>query len=337
LRLLVSDAVNPSDWDAQVVALGGTLFHSSAWARYRCGDGTGRPLFFRWYGDSPSEPAAVGLGIERPGPATLVGRLASRVDFDSPPASPEDGRDYVTSIAHWARGSRSVVEITLGSFDARTTWSPGGPPRPVRRIEFLVDPGPREELLRRIRSGSRGSIRQAQKHGVRVEVAEAPSQLRGFASLYQTMLRRLERTKGIPMPAVKPAVFAKTLSILVEERRARLYLASLDDELLAGCFFGTFNRAAFYLFNGSTDRALKTGATPLILLTALEELSADGVERINLGGVPFEAQAPESSDHGLYEFKLGFGTRPVVRLSGSLATRRARALAVKAARKAVRR
>jgi lipid II:glycine glycyltransferase (peptidoglycan interpeptide bridge formation enzyme) len=53
----------------------------------------------------------------------------------------------------------------------------------------------------------------------------------------------------------------------------------------------------------------------------MTDLSAEGFDRINLGGVPATARDPASPDHGLYTFKLGLGGEPTPCVGGRLRLR----------------
>ena len=58
LRKEVRGEVNPADWDAAVASLGGSVFHSYDWTRYRCLNGHHEPRFFLWRGAAATPVAA---------------------------------------------------------------------------------------------------------------------------------------------------------------------------------------------------------------------------------------------------------------------------------------
>jgi lipid II:glycine glycyltransferase (peptidoglycan interpeptide bridge formation enzyme) len=134
-------------------------------------------------------------------------------------------------------------------------------------------------------------------------------------------LTRLRRDKRVALGNVDTNRFTAGLRVLLGSGRARLYLARFDNEYVAGCVFGVAGGNAFYLYNGSSETALRVGATPLTLLRAMTELSEEGFERINLGGVPASARDPASPDHGLYTFKLGLGGEPALCRGGRVSLR----------------
>jgi hypothetical protein len=325
MRLVVDEEQDPEAWDARVMSLGGTVFHSYAWAQFRCHDGRGRPLFFRWLADGTSEPAAIALGVERRPPGRSAALLGSRLALDSPPAAATADGDVVGSLREWARESGSIAEVQLGSYDARAPWLGGDLTNRVERLEFHLPPRTGPDALRQMRKGARHSIRKATEAGVTARTMNEPPHLLTFGDLYATTLRRLERTKGLEHRSLDPVRFANALEPLVSQGRGRLYGATLNGEMIAGCFFGMFGDSVFYLYSGNSAQGLQNGAVPLLILTATQDFGAGGVSRINLGGVGLEAADPQSSEHGLYEFKLGMGAEPVRCTSAVLPVRPARA------------
>jgi Acetyltransferase (GNAT) domain len=326
IDLQVADGGAPPGWDEDIRRAGGNVFHSEAWAAHRCHAGRAEPLYCTWWDARTGAVAGRALGIRRPPRHSRAGRLVAQVTFDTPPVGATDV-DYVSALRTWARENRTVVAVSLGSFDARLEWSPSGPPEPEERCEFLRARADETELRAGMRQMTRRAIKRAEKLGLQARPTVEPAQLRAFADLYLTTLSRLEATKGVPAPVLDAESFAQSLRLLVDAGRGRLYMASDGGAPQAGCFFGVFHDSAFYIHNGAAEAARRSGATPLCLLAAMRDLSASGVLRINLGGVPADAGDPASPDHGLYEFKLGLGTEPVRRVGGTLVTRPLRARA----------
>jgi hypothetical protein len=266
-----------------------------------------------------------------------VGRIFSRVGLDSSPATLIDGHNFGSALEAWAVKDRSVVELQLGSFDADPAWH-AAIPSPMERLEFILDLEHGGEVLERFRKNTRYTIRRAMRSGLHVRRGESMEDLRIFASLYRENLKRLQHTKGVAsMPQSDVAGFATALSVLCDSARGRLFLCEQGGHPLAGCFFGVFNGSAYYLFSGTSDAGRQDGAMHLSLYTALEALGDDQVTRVNLGGVPANAVDPQSPDHGLYRFKIGFGTETALRQSQTIITGRNRARALALARGVLRR
>ncbi|HZT15014.1 MAG TPA: GNAT family N-acetyltransferase [Gaiellaceae bacterium] len=293
----------PEGWDAGLAAVGGTVFHCLRWARYRRATSAATPLFCSWFSDSDPRPAAFALGFERalslPGRA---GRLLRRLEFDSAPLGTGEG-DLLAPLLAWCRSQRTLLDLRLGSFDARRSWGNVPLPHPAARIEFLAAPAAREQLLRRMREDKRRAVKRAEHAGLEVREG-GRGDVDAFVDLYDQTIARLSGAKGVALETLDREAVAE----LVESGSGRLFLVWEGPDPVAACLFGTFGRSAFYLHNGAGARAFETGAVPLLILESLERLGAEGFDRLNLGGVGAAAVDPADRDHGLYIFKSSLGT-----------------------------
>jgi hypothetical protein len=335
LRLEVAEQVPAAEWDAEVRGLGGCLYHSSAWSAFRAADSS-QPLFFRWSDAETGDLAGLAVGGRRPPTTSRLGRLASYVHIESPPATRRSGADFVEPLRRWAAAPERrprLIEVQLGSFDPRSEWAPGEPPHPVPRVEFVVGTLEPEAILRSMRKGIRGQINKARRLGVEVRAGSTAADLLVFARLYERTARRLLATKGVAPNAARPEARAQTLEILARRGAARLYLAELDGTPVAGCLFGIWDGTAYYLQNGADGRARDCAAVHRVLHHAISEFAAEGFTRVNLGGVPATARDESSVDHGLYQFKSGFGTERIACLGGMLVLRAGRVRALTMARR----
>jgi hypothetical protein len=317
-RFQTCGQVDPPDWDRHVAALGGSVFHTHAWAMFlRHGLG-GQPVFARWM-DAAGEVAAVAVGSFRSPIQGKLGRVALTLSFDAPPTVAKSASmPSLESVVAWARRQGAVV-LALNSFDSGGRSWRGDLHDCNERIEFLARPGDERELRRRMRRQG-AALNRAERLGLEIDRGDEAQAFR-FAELFASTVARLKEDKGVALGSVNTHRFAAGLSALLASKRARLYLARLDGEYVAGCVFGVAGENAYYLYNGSTETALRVGATPMTLLRAMTDLSEDGFERINLGGVPSSAREPGAPDHGLYSFKLGLGGEPVICRGGRVRLR----------------
>jgi hypothetical protein len=332
LALQVTEEVPPAEWDEEIRALGGSLYHTSAWSEFRAVD-SAQSLFFRWSDTASGELVALAAGVRRPPRSSRRGRLASYALIESPPATRRAGLNFVDPLRRWATtgaGRPPLIEVQLGSFDARGEWAPGGPPGRLPRVEFLVGTLDPDTAIMTMRKNIRSQIRRAERLGVEVREGTAWDDLLVFARLYRQTAMRLLATKGVAPNREQPETRAAALQILARRGAARLYVAWFEGRPVAGCLFGVWDGAAYYLQNGADDRARTCGAVHHLLHHAIADFASQGYARVNLGGVPAEARDEASIDHGLYHFKAGFGTEPIACLGGSLVLRpgRARALAI---------
>ena len=298
------------------------MFQTSAWATFLQESRRGEPVFVRWV-DASGKLAALAVGLIRSPVKSRLGRAALTLAFDAPPAIAHGASTpRIEPLAAWAR-REGVIALHLGSFDCGGRPWCGNLRDYEERIEFVATPGDEHELWRRMRKGTRSAIRRAERLGVDVE-AVGNDHVAQFVLLFASTLERLRRDKGVAIGEVDAKTFGAGLEGLLAARRGRLYLARLGDEDVGGCFFGVEGRSAYYLFNGSNATAREVGAMPLMLLRAMSDFSEEGIDRINLGGVPASASDPSSPDHGLYAFKLGLGAEPVICRGGRIPLRRIR-------------
>jgi hypothetical protein len=319
------------DWDQDLRSLGGAVFHTSAWSEYRSHQGA-HPLFLRWVDHLSGDVVAMALGTQHPPPTTRMGRLASYVLIESPPAA-RDALDLVAPLRRWGlRHGGSVAEIQLGSLDCRTDWAPADGALAVRQHEFLFAPCDPGDVLAAMSRGTRSHVRRAQRLGVRTRAASSARDLLEFARLGAATKQRLTHTKGLAPSVASPEGRARALELLVRRDAGRLYLACVDEVPVAGGFFAIWEGTAYYLENGADPAAHRCDAVHLMLHDAITDFMAAGFTRVNLGGVPAEGEDPRSTDHGLYNFKLRLGAKPVRCAGGSLVLRPARARALVIAR-----
>ena len=324
-RLEVHEDREPDGWDHRVKALGGGPFHCAGWARYRSSASHKRALFFTWFAEGATEPVAVALAIRTaiPGPFKT-----SSIEFDAPPAAHSDPCPLVPAVERWMAVQPGLADAWLGSFDAEREWlaSPG----PVTRMELRVEPATGDELLARMRTLARRSVRRARRAGIELDPDSRRAQ--EFVDLYGETLVRLQQTKGASTLLVDPEGFARQLALLRDAGTARLIMAADAGVPVAGALFTAFGRRAFYLIGASNARGRETGAMTAVLYQAMCDFSATGFDCINLGGVSADAHLPAAPDHGLYEFKRGLGAVARPCRDARLVARPARRRVMQAAR-----
>jgi hypothetical protein len=338
LTLEIHPGEAPSGWDDDLLAGGGVVFHSAAWAAHKTGGGEGDPLFCLWRQGAGGEVIARGLGIRRPGEGSRAARIAAKIGFDSPPTA-LTAADFVSPLAAWARQSPAVIEVGLGSFDAIGGWQAASLPRPRARCEYVIPPGGGEEdLWSGMRQLARRKVKRAEKSEFEGREARLPEELREFAAVYRTTEERLSRTKDyVPDANLDSERFAESLAQLTERGCGRLYGVFSAQGLEAGTVFATFGKRAYMIYSAATDRGREAGAPFLAMFAALRDLRAAGYEHLNLGGAGGDAADPESADHGLHQFKTRFGAEVEPRTSGSLPVRPLRAKLIAGSRRLVRR
>jgi hypothetical protein len=226
-----------------------------------------------------------------------------------------------------------MVEVDLGSLDARCAWTPGAVPRPRRRREYLVDSRPECDLWVGMNRASKRNVKRAQKAGMETRVSGRP-ELGEFVPLYRSTLERLKGVKDVSF-RLDDEGFRGSLEPLFDGSRGHLYLAGRDGRAEAGWLFVGLGDTACSVYSGTTEEARACGGNTLSLYDAVCDLQQRGFERVNLGGADWSATDPDSPDHGLHVYKTRFGAVPEEREGGVLAVRLGRARAIEGVRRLV--
>lgn len=317
-RLTVT-SVPPLDWQADLEACGGTLYHTVLWGEAHASP-LSRPLFFRWR-DTDGRCTAVAVGIERRSPAQGIGRLFRRLDFESYPAlasvTAEGARDAIAQLVEYA-ADHGYRAVSVQSYAARVAACDlaaiGLTPAP--RVEFVVDlTASAEESWKRLSSHHRRKIKRASAH--RLTFAEARS-LEALRQAREVQIQSRDRrvARGEEIPVGDDAYYERLGARLFAGEAGRVLLAAKDGEVVSAAFIWVYRGAAFYVFGGSSDAGFALDAPAWLFWEGFERCRASGCSEFNLGGVPASALDPDSPSHGLYRFKEGFGGRQVPCVSG---------------------
>lgn len=329
--------VPPASWDEDLRANRGVVFHSLGWAGYKRFENGGDPVYCLWR-EPGGEVVGRALGFRRPGLDSLAAKLGTKLVFDAPPACARDGLDFLAPLQRWAAATHGVTEVTLGSYDERVAWAPGGPPNPTSRMEFVLPAGDVDSVWEEMRTLARRKVKKARKAGFETILATDVKDLRAFADVYAVTVTRLEDDKGVAAGSgIEPEAFAAALELLGKEGVGCLYTAGREGRVEAGVVFATFGDRAYLIHSGAADEGRDEGAPFLVLHDALRDLRERGHSEINLGGAGGDATDPESSEHGLHQFKTRFGAAVEPRTSGALLPRPGRARVTRTVRKLVRR
>jgi hypothetical protein len=87
----------------------------------------------------------------------------------------------------------------------------------------------------------------------------------------------------------------------------RFHFTVQGGETLSAIGIMRFARTAFYLIGGTTRTGYERQAAYAMFAHIIQQLIADGVTELNLGGTGISARDESSPEHGLYRYKSGFG------------------------------
>lgn len=164
----------------------------------------------------------------------------------------------------------------------------------------VVDLLPDEDtLLAAMKAKTRYNLRLAERKGV--EVAQAgKDDLAPFYHLYQLTSRR----DGF---LIRPfAYYRDVWCRFVDAGRARLLLARVNGQPVAGLILFAFAGTAWYMYGASGDEHRELMPNVLLQWEAMRMAKALGCSRYDMWGAPDRFDESESM-WGVYRFKTGFG------------------------------
>jgi lipid II:glycine glycyltransferase (peptidoglycan interpeptide bridge formation enzyme) len=313
-------------WDAFAQAHpDGTLLQSSAWGTLKSG--------FGW---RVRRLAVIGPGGMLAGAQALVRRrfgLAGVYVPRGPLFSGDQQADaaLIAALDRVARRARAVVlrcEPPLLENDARADalhsflllqgFHTVEPAQPHSSVHLDLEPPP-ERLLTAVRKGHRADIRRAAREGVAVR--------RGGPDDLDTFYRILQETSGRAGFGIHARAYY-TAALRALGAAGALWLAERGGAAEAAALTAAWGRTALYLYSGSTEAGLRSGAQHAIQWQAIQWARERGCAIYDFWGIPdaFGQAAAETDERararllaaadadplaGVYRFKKGFGGRIV--------------------------
>jgi lipid II:glycine glycyltransferase (peptidoglycan interpeptide bridge formation enzyme) len=196
------------------------------------------------------------------------------------------------------------------------------PLQPRTTLHLSLAPGP-ELLLAAMSKGHRADIRRAAREGVGVRAGESQADLDAFFAMMEQTGRRAEF--GIHSHEYYRVAWEQFRATPRGEC-ARLLLAERDGTTLAAFLVFAWAGAGLYLYGGSTEQGLKSGANHALQWHALQWARERGCRLYDFWGVPdefgraavaaaerdrLEEAAKRDPLYGVFRFKKGFGGQVV--------------------------
>jgi lipid II:glycine glycyltransferase (peptidoglycan interpeptide bridge formation enzyme) len=212
-------------------------------------------------------------------------------------------------------------------------FRPATPLQPHTSLHLNLSPAP-EQLLAAMSKGHRADIRRAVRAGVAVRPGQGAADLAAFYTIMEQTGARADfaihshayyRTAwelfhsgqdAHPLPALESGLGGE----------GQLFLAEQNGATLAACMIFAWAGAGLYLYGGSTEAGLKSGANHALQWQAIQWARARGCRLYDFWGVPdqfglaalaadaaerarLEQQAKLDPLYGVFRFKKGFGGR----------------------------
>lgn len=223
----------------------------------------------------------------------------------------------------------NVLESSAGA-DILHSWLltqgfvPAPPLQPRTSLHLGLAPTP-ERLLAGMSKGHRADIKRAQREGVTMRLGTSAADLDAFYTIMETTGQRA--AFGIHSREYYQAAWQQFRSTPTGEG-ARLLLAERDGATLAATLVFAWGGAGLYLYGGSTDAGLRSGANHLLQWHIIQWARERGCALYDFWGVPdqfgqastatsateraeIEAEARRDPLYGVFRFKKGFGSEVV--------------------------
>ena len=324
---LVSSSVGGGAWDDALRAAGGSVFHSSGWAKYVTAmDATAAPQFIRLE-SSGGEPLGHALAFRKQSSWPVLAILTGRFWLETTPVThdPQLLLDFLRRLELQARDAGAVV-LEVGSYagpgNAAILQQSGFTIR--ERLEFVL-PLDRtaDQMWNAMDDMRRRNIRRGGRLGVTVEELPASAGVGILRQLQRASFERITGRGGHVTPYDGDPT-GDPLHVLAEAGVARIFGAREGAEWLSATLVTSFNGRAFYMLAGHSRRSLELQAGSVLIWECLKWYRAQGDREFNLGGCPAEATQPQSVEHGVYRYKSAFGAKQVRCASGTKTLRPAR-------------
>ena len=295
----------PHDWDALLKECDGGFFHAPLGAEVAAQDG--EPVFVRIF--AGSDIVGISAGVRR---ACRLSDIPRHVYFPTLPALAE-GVSPRAALDALLQSFRHVeaAEVVMDSFDAHWSGDATATATEARPRDEYVVPllSTADELMASLSSGHRRQIRKGDKGAWRLELPEGDDA--------RTLLVQVQEVAA-SRAAARGSGFAVRVPRLQGLHNAgehpwgaTVFTAWRESTVLAAAMVGWANGRAFYVIGGSTPAGYDCGASVWLHWRIARQLSDAGFISYNLGGVSAAGASPGHPSHGLYRFKMGFGTRVV--------------------------
>jgi lipid II:glycine glycyltransferase (peptidoglycan interpeptide bridge formation enzyme) len=310
-------APSARDWDAFLASRPDAhILQTSAWGELKSR--------FGW---SMARIAATRGGHIAAGALVLFRRLPLRLGTlayipRGPVLDPGDAELAETLIAgvdRLARGRRAAllkIEPDATRFDLpgfRPSPQTIQPPRTIL-IDLTRD---EDDILAAMHQKTRYNIRLASKKGVTIRAADR-SDLPAFSALMRITGSR--DGFGVHSPEYYEAAF----DLFVSGGKARLFVAEVESQIVAGLFAFAHGRRAWYFYGASGDAHRQRMPNHGLQWHAMRWAKSTGCREYDLWGVPDEDTVTLEAKYldrrgdlwGVYRFKRGFGGE-LVRYAGA--------------------
>jgi hypothetical protein len=314
MKIQVYPSYDLSKWDDLICSLGGNVFHSSAWSIYKKASLGAMPLYLLGQdgGNECVAASLVFLHTSRRWPLSLWSRF---LEIDTTPLVRDNNegilKEFLAGVEYIARQRRclfiKVHSSAAWEFNPRILQSLGYDL--AKRYEFRLDLDlPMEALWKNMKENRRREVKKALKNNLKFVENNTISGLENLREL-QLCSRQRARERGEDYPIPELDRYQKLKDYLVDRGMGRVFLAQKDAKVISAALILHFDDRAFYRNAGHDSLGYSLGAPSFLIWNVIGFLQKRGVKEFNLGGVPGDANSPDSFSYGLYHWKRQWGGR----------------------------
>ena len=218
--------------------------------------------------------------------------MVSLVDF-----ARRSGFDTLHVAPHWG-----VTFDDVPSFSGQAEGSV---------VEFALDLSPDlETLLSGMHTVHRTNIRRAERNGITMRQDGSIEALMTLRAMQEVAAERSAK-RGSGFKVRDRAYFERVQERVYGPGFGELLLAEQNGVPVAALAYLTGARRAMTVRSGATPAGYETYAMYLLQFEVIKRAKERSTIEINLGGVPEAAAEEGHPERGLYDFKRGFGGRPL--------------------------
>lgn len=281
-----------SDWRAFLLRLSSDSFFASPEFAELWRTMSGRPVY--WTITDDNKPAAILPGVEfRSGPLTRL------------QAMPEGCYGRLLVEQRLCEKTQEYAEATIGRLVGKYTklfifdYSKTIPADARLNLEAA------KTIVADISGGNweppdkkeRWAVRKAEKDGLALGGFDKARHLDSFMQLMADTERRHKRR-----PRYTRSFFEALADLSINDNRVRWVVCELENQLLASHIYFVEQKMLFYWQSYCDQKGMELRANDFLLGNVAMQSSAAGLDQLNLGSSPTEAE-------GLRQFKLKWGGR----------------------------
>ena len=283
------------NWDEQIIALGGGILQSQAWAHFQ--EAVGRPA---------ARQSGYGWAWQ------AFERKPRGIRYLFAPCGPVIGKNSalaLESIVEQARQQKfDFVRVEpIGAVDASAIKALGG--RKIHDLEpsttMLLDLSAEEATLRSgLSSGHRNEINGTQRRGITIELSDKRADIDEFLAMMDDTAKR----SGVSF--FGHDYYRKMLETMLPVGAAKLYVARVEDRAVAAAIFYDFNGTRYYAHAGAyQDLNRQAKASVSLVWQAILDARAAGESTLDFWGIA-PTDDPSHPWAGFTRFKKAFGGKP---------------------------